>query len=34
MAGAKANITGYKAPDGSVTATSINVGTNGLTPPM
>lgn len=33
-AGAKANVTGYKAPDGSVTATSISIGTNGLTPPM
>jgi hypothetical protein len=32
--GAKANISGYKAPDGSLTATSISVGTNGLTPPM
>lgn len=32
--GAKANIAGYKAADGSVTATSISVGTNGLTPPM
>ncbi|HEY4133799.1 MAG TPA: DUF5666 domain-containing protein [Alphaproteobacteria bacterium] len=34
VAGAKANISGYKAPDGSVTATTMNVGTNGLTPPM
>jgi hypothetical protein len=33
-AGAKANIAGYKAPDGSLTATAISVGTNGLTPPM
>lgn len=32
--GAKANIAGYMAPDGSLTATSISVGTNGLTPPM
>lgn len=32
--GAKANISGYMAPDGSLTATSISVGTNGLTPPM
>lgn len=32
--GAKANVTGYQAPDGSVTATSISIGTNGLTPPM
>lgn len=34
VAGAKANVSGYKAADGSVTATSISIGTNGLTPPM
>jgi hypothetical protein len=32
--GAKANVSGYMAPDGSITATSIAIGTNGLTPPM